>query len=90
VDCLSDPRVWSQVQGRMVSLDASDGAVLALPSNQPRFVATQPLSASNVRLIAASWFSINSSAYVALTLAVALILALATAHFVRHVGRRPE
>ena len=88
VNCLSDPRVWRQVEGRVAMLDASDGRITSLPPEQLRFVATQPLSVSNIRLIAASWLSINSGAYVALTLALAIILAFATFNFVRNVGRR--
>jgi hypothetical protein len=90
VDCLSDPRVWRQVEGRVAMLDDSNGKISSLPVEQLRFVATQPLSFSNLRLIAASWLSINKGAYVALTLALALILAFATFHFVRNVGRRDE
>ena len=71
-------------------LDDSYGKLSSLPAEQLRFVATQPLSISNMRLIAASWLSINSGAYVALALALALILAAATYNFVRNVGRRVE
>ena len=90
VNCLSDPRVWSQVNGRVAMLDDSYGKISSVPATQLRFIATQPLSISNIRLIAASWLSINSGAYVALALAMALILAIATLQFVRNVGRRAE
>ncbi len=90
VECVSDPRVWRQVDGRLSILDDSDGAVSSLPPNKVRFVVTQPLSLSNVRLIAASWFSLNASAYVSLVLVVAFILAIATHGFVSNVGRRAE
>ena len=90
VNCLSDPRVWRQVEGRLAALDASNGEIAALSASNLRFVATQPLSVSNLRLIAASWLSLNSSAYVALGLASALLFGFATFGFVRSVGRRQE
>ena len=90
IACLSDPRVWRNVEGRVAMLDASDGRITSAPADAPRFVATQPLSVSNLRLIAASWLSINPGAYVAMTLALAVILAFATFNFVRNVGRRHE
>ncbi|MCI4678432.1 cellulose biosynthesis cyclic di-GMP-binding regulatory protein BcsB [Rhodoblastus acidophilus] len=90
VDCLSDPRVWRHVDGRLSLLDDSDGAIATLPASQLHFVATQPLSVSNVRLISASWLSLNPAVYVTFTLIVAFILAAATLEFVRNVGRRAE
>ncbi|MGO9392719.1 cellulose biosynthesis cyclic di-GMP-binding regulatory protein BcsB [Rhodoblastus sp.] len=88
INCLSDPRIWRQVEGRIAVLDDSDGKISSLPVEQLHFVVTQPLSVSNMRLIAAGWMSINSGVYVALTLAAAILLAFATFHFVRNVGRR--
>ncbi len=88
INCLSDPRVWRQVEGRIAVLHDSDGKMSSLPVEQLQFVVTQPLSVSNMRLIAAGWMSINSGVYVALTLAAAILLAFATFHFVRNVGRR--
>jgi hypothetical protein len=90
VNCLSDPRVWRQVEGRVAALDASDGHISNLAPGNLRFVGTQPLSVSNLRLIAASWLSLNSSVYVALALAAALLFGVATFAFVRSVGRRQE
>ncbi len=90
VECVSDPRVWRLVDGRISILNDSDGAVSSLPPKTVRFVVTQPLSLSNVRLIAAGWFSLNAGAYVSLVLVVAFLLAIATHGFVRNVGRRVE
>ncbi|WP_246664542.1 cellulose biosynthesis cyclic di-GMP-binding regulatory protein BcsB [Rhodoblastus acidophilus] len=90
VNCLSDPRVWRQVEGRVAALDASNGEIAHLEPGSLRFVATQPLSVSNLRLIAASWLSLNSLAYVGLALLAALLFGAATFAFVRSVGRRQE
>jgi hypothetical protein len=86
-DCLSDPRVWSQVSGRMALLDDSQGSITAIEPTSMTFVSTQPLSPTNLRLVAAGWLSINKSVYVALTILSGLLLAFATFHFVRNVGR---
>ena len=90
VDCLSDPRVWRHVDGRLAMLDDSNGEIATLPADQTRFVATQPLTFGNIHLIAASWLSLNANIYVAMVLAVAALLAFATLQFVGHVGRRDE
>jgi hypothetical protein len=90
VNCLSDPRVWRQVEGRLAALDASGGQIAHLETGTLRFVATQPLSLSNLRLIAASWLSLNSPVYVALVLGAALLFGAVTFGFVRSVGRRQE
>jgi hypothetical protein len=89
-ECVSDPRVWRQLDGRLSILDDSDGAVSSLPPKKVRFVVTQPLSLSNVRLIAASWFSLNAGADVSLVLVVAFLLAIATPGCVRNAGRRAQ
>ncbi len=88
VPCLVDPRVWNQISGRMSILDASEGSVQTAPARAQRLIVTQPLTIENSRLIAAGWLSINSQIYVAIALAIALMLAVTTSLFVRNVGRR--
>ncbi len=86
-DCLSDPRVWMQVSGRMALLDDSQGSVTSVEPAAMTFVSTEPFSPTNLRLVTAGWLSINKSVYVTLTIFVGLVLAFATLHFVRNVGR---
>ena len=90
VGCLIDPRVWRQVNGRMSLLDASEGTVKSVASENARLIATQPLSIGNIRLIAASWLSLNQSVYVAASLLLSLVLAGATVWLIRNVGRKQE
>jgi hypothetical protein len=90
VDCLVDPRVWGQLSGRISTLDASEGVVVARPVRDSKLIVTQPLSIQNTRLIVASWFSLNGGIYVLAALATALGLAASTTWFVRNVGRRKE
>ena len=90
VACLVDPRVWRQIAGKIAVLNADDGAVTAIASNDARLIPTQPLSVWNVRLIVAGWFSLNGRVYVMSALALALLLAASTHWFLRNVGRKAE
>jgi hypothetical protein len=87
IACLVDPRVWRQVEGRVAFLDASEGKVTRITADRTSFIQTQPLSARNIRLIAASWLSLNESAYVVLAVIVSLILSISTMTLLRNVGR---
>lgn len=86
--CLVDPRVWSQVGGEIAALDTNEAKVNSQAATDARFITTQALSYSNLRLISAGWFSLNRWAYVALMLAMAMLLAMVTLLFVRNIGRR--
>jgi hypothetical protein len=88
VPCLVDPRVWSQIAGRLSILDASEGSVVSAPATSQRLIVTQPLTVENSRLIVAGWLSLNSQVYVAAAFVMALFLALTTSLFIRSVGRR--
>lgn len=86
--CLVDPRVWSQVGGEMAALDASEAKVRTVAVTDPRFITTQPWAYSNIRLIAAGWFSLNRWAFVVVVIGMALVLAMATLVFVKNIGRQ--
>lgn len=90
VGCLVDPRVWQQINGRIVVLDASEAMVSSIPTTTSQFIPTQPLSVGNLRLIVAGWFSLNSKVYVLLAFLLALLLACSTHWFVRNSGRRHD
>lgn len=88
VTCLTDPIVWSGLSGRMAVLDAADGSLVSVAARGTRFVATQPPSVGNLRLVAAGWLSLNPFTYAGLALVLALLLSASTMHLVRNVGRR--
>ena len=90
VACLVDPRVSRQISGRAAALDMEQAKIGAAPVVSSHFVATQPLSVGNARLIAAGWLSLHSFAYVAGALALALLVAVSTRLFVSNVGRRSK
>lgn len=87
VSCLVDPRVWSQLGGEVAALNSSQAKIVAVAAANPAFITTQPLSYSNLRLIAAGWFSLHVWAFVAFILLMASVLAAVTRWFVSNVGR---
>ena len=87
VSCLVDPRVWTQLKGEVAALNSSTAKIASVEAADPRFINTQPLSYSNVRLIAAGWFSLNIWAFILTIVAAALTLAVVTLVCVRKVGR---
>jgi hypothetical protein len=90
VSCLVDPRVSRQIAGRLSMLDVVQARINVVHVENARFVATQPLSVGNVRLIAAGWLSLHALIYVLGALGAALALAVTTRLFVRNVGRKSD
>ena len=90
VACLADPRVWTQIDGRLSTLDASDGVVAHRDAEDVRYIPTGPLSIQNVRLIAAGWLSLNPTFYVLFALMIAVFLSATTRNLVRNLGRRQD
>lgn len=88
--CLVDPRVWWQMDGQIISLDATEGRLTIVPAQQQKLVATQPFSIANMRLVAASWMTSHKIYYVSLSLFVALLLGCTTGWFVTHTGRKSQ
>jgi hypothetical protein len=80
--------VTRQIAGRVSVLDLPEAKISVTPVADARFVVTQPLSISNVRLIAAGWLSLHSVTYVCGAIVIAVVLAVATRIFVRNIGRR--
>lgn len=78
---------WQQLEG-YVSLDSKDADTLDTRAvSRTRFVATQPWSLANVRLIAANWLSSNILAYAAIFCALSILLGFATSGLLRRFGR---
>lgn len=90
VSCLVDPRVSRQIGGRLSMLDVVQARINVMHVENARFVATQPLSVGNIRLIAAGWLSLHALSYVLGALALAVLLAVTTRIFVRNVGRKSD
>jgi cellulose synthase operon protein B len=84
---LSDPILWSQVSGRAVALDPREQKLEVQPINNFSFVQTQPLSLSNLRLVAANWMSANILQYALLMVAFCTLLGASTYLLLNRLGR---
>lgn len=85
---LTDPLLWSQVAGRAVALEPREMKLQIEPINDYRFVQTQPLSLTNLRLVAANWMSANILQYALILLACCVFLGIATSLLLSRLGRR--
>jgi hypothetical protein len=85
---LANPTIWSQVAGRAVALDPREMKLQVEPIRDYRFVQTQPLSLTNLRLVAANWMSANILPYALLMLACCTVLGIATSMLLNRMGRR--
>ncbi|MGQ3209901.1 MAG: cellulose biosynthesis cyclic di-GMP-binding regulatory protein BcsB [Shinella sp.] len=78
---------WQQLDGH-VSLDSKSSEALDTRAvGRTRFVATQPWSFANMRLVAANWLSSNILAYAAVFCALSILLGIATSGLLRRFGR---
>ncbi len=90
VDCLTHPRIWNSVSGRLSALQADEKVHSVQDDDSRRYLAPTSWSPGNLRLIGAAWLSLNSIAYVAACIGLALCLAASTLWLVLNVGRRVE
>lgn len=78
---------WQQFDGYM-TLESKDADALDTRAvSRTRFVATQPWTFANVRLIAANWLSSNILAYALAFCALSILLGIATSGLLRRFGR---
>ncbi|GJE73594.1 cellulose biosynthesis cyclic di-GMP-binding regulatory protein BcsB [Methylorubrum suomiense] len=85
--CLTTPSIWNRIEGRVATLDATDGTLSVHDAKQVRLVETGPPSLGNLRLVVAGWFSTNPSLFVLILFAAAISLGLSTSAMLRNVGR---
>lgn len=85
---LSAPGEWRRIGGRITAYQLDDSQVQTVPVEQVSYLATLPLSFTNLRLIAANWFSINNGIYAIALILVAIVLGVVTWALVTPLGRR--
>lgn len=78
---------WREISGRASLLAASDDNVTTVPANNPVLDVTD-FSPTNLRFVAANWFSGNILMFSALIAAACILLMLATSFLLRQRGRR--
>ncbi|WP_210495868.1 cellulose biosynthesis cyclic di-GMP-binding regulatory protein BcsB [Microvirga antarctica] len=84
---LTNPMTWSQVSGRVASLDPTESKLEIEPIRDFSFVQTQPFSLLNLRLVAANWMSVNILQYALLLVVCCILLGGATYLMLNHLGR---
>lgn len=78
---------WSRIGGRVTAYSLDSNAMEVITAERVDYLATLPLSFDNLRLIAANWFSINSSIYSIALVIAAMLLGVATYALVTRLGR---
>lgn len=79
---------WRDIAGRVSTLGPTDNEVTNVHANNPAVLETQPFSLSNLRLVAANWFSGNLLYFAAAIGAAAVLLMLASSFVLTQLGRR--
>nr|WP_298097443.1 cellulose biosynthesis cyclic di-GMP-binding regulatory protein BcsB [uncultured Shinella sp.] len=87
MDAVAQDARWQQLDGYM-TLESKDAETLDTRAvSRTRFVATQPWTFANLRLIAANWLSSNILAYALVFCALSILLGIATSGLLRRFGR---
>lgn len=81
---------WNQAGGRLTAFSRTEDSVETVAAERPRFVASQPLSLDNSRLIATNWLSGNVVTYVAALFIFCFVLGLITYAMLSAFGRRND
>lgn len=88
IDEFTLPEYWAKSYGQAVAFDAATGRMdIRMPSSV-RFIVTQPLGPSNLRLIAANWLSLNIVTYALVLVLCCIAFAFVTSLLLRRSGRR--
>ncbi|GLK74119.1 cellulose synthase BcsB subunit [Ancylobacter dichloromethanicus] len=78
---------WLKPFGRAVAFDAATGQMEIRTPSSRRFVVTQPLGPSNLRLIAANWLSLNIVTYALVLVLCCIAFAVITSLLLRRSPR---
>ncbi len=87
VDRLVRSDGWSELTGRLMNYTASTDSYANVPVSNVEFFQTQPLSYSNLRLVAANALSENILLYAAMLVLFSIILGVATTWLTKRLGR---
>ncbi|TCK31114.1 cellulose synthase subunit [Ancylobacter aquaticus] len=81
------PEYWLKIYGQAAVFDAATGQVDIRMARDRRFIVTEPLGPSNLRLIAANWLSLNIVTYALVLVLCCIVFAVVTSLLLR---RRPK
>ena len=88
VDEFTLPEFWAKAYGQAVAFDAVTRRMEIRVPTSVRFIVTQPLGPSNLRLIAANWLSLNIVTYAVVLVLCCIAFAVVTSLLLRRAGRR--
>ena len=88
IDEFTLPEFWAKSYGQALAFDAATGRLDIRMPNSVRFIVTQPLGPSNLRLIAANWLSLNIVTYALVLVLCCIAFAIVTSLLLRRSGRR--
>ncbi|MER8826427.1 cellulose biosynthesis cyclic di-GMP-binding regulatory protein BcsB [Mesorhizobium sp. M0938] len=88
VRSLTEQATWRQVEGHITTVNSGSDRIVTVPVTRFNFVATQPFSIGNYRLIVANWLSANALFYAVVLTLLSILLGFATAGLLGALGRR--
>ena len=88
VEAIATQVNWPQLAGHITTYSSKTSKVESVPIGRFDFVASQPWSLSNYRLIAANWLSTNILSYAFLLVVLSLLIGVTTASMLSRLGRR--
>jgi len=87
IQAISGVERWTDLSGPLTTYSATTDALESRPSAGFEFVPTQPLSAVNLRLVAANWLSSNIVFYAFALVGLCILLGIVTTGLLRRLGR---
>jgi hypothetical protein len=87
INQLVETRHWREINGRASTIAPTDETITATSAANPVLDVTS-FSLTNLRLVAANWFSANILMFTALITAACVLLMIATSLMLKQLGRR--
>lgn len=87
IDDFTLPEYWLKAFGQAAAFDASNGQMDIRTASDRRFIVTEALGPSNLRLIAANWLSLNIVTYALVLVLCCIAFAIVTSLLLRRRAR---
>lgn len=84
---LMDTTIWREIGGRVSALSPADQNVTTVPATAVSIIVPEPISPTNLRRIAANWFSANILYFTLAIVVGAVLLMLLTSRMLTRIGR---
>ncbi|WP_421091322.1 cellulose biosynthesis cyclic di-GMP-binding regulatory protein BcsB [Pseudochrobactrum sp. MP213Fo] len=90
MESLAQHNNWTKIDGRISTYNIEQQALETIAVQNMQFLATQPMSFTNLRLVATNWFSSNALSYVLVLLGALGLMGLSTSVMLSRFGRRDD